>query len=106
MLFSNIVLTVLVLLCVTLMLFVSRFISGRSGSFFLKQQEALGDVNGYIEEMVNGQKVIKVFCHEEAAEADFDRAATMNYASRPPPPTFLPISSCPSTPIWAISNMC
>ena len=66
MLFSNIVLTVLVLLCVTLMLFVSRFISGRSGSFFLKQQEALGDVNGYIEEMVNGQKVIKVFCHEEA----------------------------------------
>ena len=73
MLFSNIVLTVLVLLCVTLMLFVSRFISSRSGSFFLKQQEALGDVNGYIEEMVNGQKVIKVFCHEEAAEADFDR---------------------------------
>ena len=49
------------------------FISGRSGSFFIKQQEALGDVNGYIEEMINGQKVVKVFCHEEDAEADFDR---------------------------------
>ena len=73
MLFSNLVLTALVLLCVGVMLLVSRFISGRSGSFFIKQQEALGDVNGYIEEMINGQKVVKVFCHEEAAEADFDR---------------------------------
>ncbi len=46
---------------------------GRSGTFFMKQQQALGDVNGNIEEMINGQKVIKVFCHEEKAKEDFDR---------------------------------
>ena len=99
MLFSNLVLTALVLLCVGVMLLVSRFISGRSGSFFIKQQEALGDVNGYIEEMINGQKVVKVFCHEEAA-------ATTSCAARPPPPTCSPTSSCPSTPTWATCNMC
>lgn len=64
-------LTLVVLVFVAIMIFLTRFIGGRSGKYFLHQQQALGDVNGYIEEMVNGQKVIKVFCHEEEAEADF-----------------------------------
>lgn len=64
-------LTLVVLVFVAIMIFLTRFIGGRSGKYFLHQQQALGDVNGYIEEMINGQKVIKVFCHEEEAEADF-----------------------------------
>ena len=44
-----------------------------SSRFFVGQQQALGAVNGYIEEMIQGQKVVKVFCHEEAAKSDFDR---------------------------------
>lgn len=51
---------------------VMKTLVGRSGTFFVRQQKSLGDVNGYIEEMINGQKVIKVFCHEEKAEEDFD----------------------------------
>ena len=49
-----------------------RAIVSRSGSFFMKQQQSLGKVNGYIEEMINGQKVIKVFSHEEKIKIDFD----------------------------------
>ena len=45
----------------------------QSSHFFGAQQKALGETNGYIEEMISGQKVVKVFCHEEAAKADFDR---------------------------------
>ena len=48
--------------------------TGNSGKYFIKQQQELGKVNGYIEEMMNGQKVVKVFCHEEAAIEEFDRA--------------------------------
>ena len=47
-------------------------VTAKSGSYFVRQQQSLGNVNGYIEEMINGQKVIKVFCHEEAAENIFD----------------------------------
>lgn len=72
MLVVNIPLTALVLLCTAGMLAVSKAIAGRSGRFFIKQQEALGRTNGYIEEMINGQKVVKVFCHEQAAVRDFD----------------------------------
>lgn len=55
------------------MLLVTRFLAGRSGRYFaVRQQVKLGDLNGYIEEMINGQKVVKVFCHEEAQEG-FDR---------------------------------
>ena len=64
-------LTLVVLVFVAIMILLTRFIGGRSGKYFLHQQQALGDVNGYIEEMINGQKVIKVFCHEEEAEEDF-----------------------------------
>ena len=69
----NIYLTILVLLSVAVILFVTKVITGKSASFFIKQQQSLGTVNGYIEEMINGQKVVKVFCHEEKAEEDFDK---------------------------------
>ena len=73
MLFTNATLTALVLVCVAVMLFVSRKIAGKSSTYFIKQQQSLGKTNGYIEEMIAGQKVVKVFCHEEAAKRDFDK---------------------------------
>ncbi len=66
-------LTLFVLAFVFLMLKVTRKIAGKSGHYFIRQQQALGDVNGYIEEMINGQKVIKVFCHEEETIEEFQR---------------------------------
>ena len=72
MLAQSVYLTAFALLYVALMLVVSRKIAGRSGRYFVRQQISLGDLNGYIEEMINGQKVVKVFCHEEAAKQDFD----------------------------------
>ena len=72
MLARSVYLTAFALLYVALMLVVSRKIAGRSGRYFVRQQVSLGDLNGYIEEMINGQKVVKVFCHEEAAKQDFD----------------------------------
>jgi ATP-binding cassette subfamily B protein len=68
----NVPLTLIVLVCVLGMLAVTKAVGGRSATFFVAQQKSLGDVNGYIEEMINGQKVVKVFCHEERAKADFD----------------------------------
>ena len=65
-------LTVVALFMVGVMLLCTKFLTGRSGKFFVKQQRELGRVNGYIEEMMNGQKVVKVFCHEEAAIERFD----------------------------------
>ncbi|MDC7124606.1 MAG: ABC transporter ATP-binding protein [Spirochaetales bacterium] len=50
-----------------------KFLIGKSGSYFVQQQQSLGDVDGYIEEMINGQKVVKVFCHEEEAKHNFDK---------------------------------
>ncbi len=73
MLVTNVLLTGVVILCIIVMLFVTRFLAGRSGRYFVQQQVKLGDLNGYIEEMINGQKVVKVFCHEEEAQAGFDR---------------------------------
>ena len=72
MLFKNVWLTIVVLLCVCCMLLVTRYIASRSAKYFIRQQMKLGDLNGYIEEMINGQKVIKVFCHEQEAEKGFD----------------------------------
>ncbi len=69
----NGVLTVLVLLCVLGMALLAKKVVGKSGAHFRKQQKALGQVNGYIEEMISGQKVVKVFCHEEKAKEEFDR---------------------------------
>ena len=69
----NIPLTGLVLLFVALMLVLVGRIGGASGKYFIAQQRSLGTMNGFIEEMINGQKVIKVFTHEEQAKTDFDR---------------------------------
>lgn len=71
MLRASIYLTLIILVFVAIMIIVSKTVGGQSGKYFIKQQQSLGEVNGYIEEMINGQKVIKVFCHEEDAEADF-----------------------------------
>lgn len=60
-------LTLLTIAMLCVMLFVSSKIAGRSAVYFAKQQKDLGAVNGYIEEMMAGQKVVKVFCHEEKA---------------------------------------
>lgn len=70
---SSVYMTIFVLLFVGCMLLVTRKIAGNSSKYFVKQQQSLGKVNGYIEEMINGQKVIKVFCHEEHAKEDFDK---------------------------------
>lgn len=72
MLFTSWQLTLFVLVFIFLMLKVTGKITGKSGYYFIRQQQALGDLNGYIEEMINGQKVIKVFCHEEKAMEAFD----------------------------------
>ena len=69
----SIYLTLFVLLTVVVMMFFAGKIGSRSSNFFVKQQKSLGAVNGYIEEMVNGQKVIKVFCHEQKAKEQFDK---------------------------------
>ena len=72
MLYLSVGLTAFVAVFAFVLLKVIKVLVGRSGKFFVKQQQSLGDVNGYIEEMINGQKVIKVFCYEEKAEKDFD----------------------------------
>ena len=66
-------LTLTVVLFTMLIMWVTGRVSGKSGKFFVKQQQSLASVNGYIEEMMNGQKVVKVFCHEGKAVEEFDR---------------------------------
>jgi ATP-binding cassette subfamily B protein len=73
MLITSVYLTAFVVLFVGLMLLVTTKIGGKSASFFMKQQKSLGTLNGYVEEMINGQKVVKVFCHEEQAKQGFDQ---------------------------------
>ena len=72
MLVTNVWLTLFVLAGIAVMLVVVRKIGGQSARFFLEQQTSLGKVNGYIEEMINGQKVVKVFCHEDKCKEQFD----------------------------------
>lgn len=66
-------LTLLVLLMVAVMIFAVRTIGSKSGMYFQKQQQAIGAMNGYIEEIIEGQKVVKVFCYEERAKTRFDQ---------------------------------
>ncbi len=73
MLYYCVWMTLVVLAGALLMLTITRKIGGGSARFFFRQQEALGKLEGFAEEMMNGQKVVKVFCHEEASKADFDR---------------------------------
>ena len=69
----DIPLTIVSLLMVGVMMFVTSKMSNLSGKYFMQQQKDLGAVNGYIEEMMEGQKVVKVFCHEEKSMEDFEK---------------------------------
>lgn len=73
MLYLSVGLTVFVTLFTVILLKVIKLLVGRSRTFFIKQQQSLGDVNGYVEELISGQKVVKVFCHEDQAKAEFDK---------------------------------
>ena len=73
MIYLNPILTLFVVLFTALILVTTRFVARKSSKHFINQQQALGEVNGFIEEMLNGQKVIKVFTHEERAKEDFDK---------------------------------
>ena len=70
MLYTSIWLTIVAVLVMIFILQIIKGIAGKTGTFFILQQKTLADVNGYVEEMVNGQKVIKVFCHEETAKEE------------------------------------
>ena len=73
MLWYSVYLTLVVLGGVIIILFVTKIVGGGAGKYFIGQQRAMGRTEGFIEEMMNGQKVVKVFCHEEEAKADFDK---------------------------------
>ncbi len=73
MLSTSIWLSAFVVVFVLIMLKITKGIAAKSGKYFFKQQQSLADVDGFIEEMINGQKVVKVFCHEEQAKAEFDK---------------------------------
>lgn len=73
MLMTSFWLSLFVLVFVGLMMQITKKIASKSGKYFFKQQKSLADVDGYIEEMINGQKVVKVFCHEEKAKEEFDK---------------------------------
>ena len=73
MLITSPILTGVMILTVTAIVFVTTFIVGKSAGFFIGQQKSLGAVNGYVEEMINGQRVVKVFCHEETCKEEFDK---------------------------------
>ena len=72
MLLTSPILTLVLMVTVSAILMVTKVVAGKSAGFFIGQQTALGAVNGYVEEMINGQRVIKVFCHEKAIKEDFD----------------------------------
>lgn len=73
MIFLSIPLTIIEVFFIFLVSYVTKFIGGKSRKYFGLQQRDIGKLNGYIEEMMEGQKVVKVFCHEEEAKADFDK---------------------------------
>ena len=72
MVYTSIYLTIFIVIFVILMMKVVKKVGGNSAKYFVKQQQSIGAINGYIEEMINGQKVVKVFCHEEKAKQGFD----------------------------------
>ncbi len=73
MLYYSVWLTGVVLVTSIIMVFVTKIVGGGTARYFVKQQKAFGRFEGYIEEMMNGQKVVKVFCHEDAVKKDFDK---------------------------------
>ena len=81
MLILSIPLTIVTMVMVGIMVFCSKKSAGQSGAYFAKRQKDLGTVNGYIEEMMNGQKVVKVFCHEEENMQNFKKLNDELYIS-------------------------
>ena len=73
MLYYSLYLTLILLLGVVLMIFVTKIFGGNSAHFFVRLQQSVGKLEGFAQEMMNGQKVVKVFCHEDASKQDFDR---------------------------------
>lgn len=73
MLWFSVWMTLIVIGGVVVMIIVSKTVGGGSAKYFMRQQKAVGATEGYIQEMMNGQKVVKVFCHEEAGKVEFDR---------------------------------
>ena len=73
MLYFSIWMTLVLLLGVVAMIFATRKVGGGSAKYFMRQQKSVASTEGYIQEMMNGQKVVKVFCHEEQSIEDFDR---------------------------------
>ena len=69
---TSIYLTLFVILFLVFQLYCAKIVASKSSRYFIEQQKSLGELNGYIEEMINGQKVVKVFCHEEKAKEEFD----------------------------------
>ena len=73
MIYYSVWLALVVIAGVVCMALVTKHVGGGSARYFIRQQHALGKVEGFVEEMMTGQKVVKVFCHEEQSKADFDR---------------------------------
>ena len=73
MLMESWILTIVAMVTIMAVVFSTKFLAGKSAKFFIGQQKSLGAVNGYIEEMISGQKVVKVFNHEEVAKEEFDK---------------------------------
>ena len=72
MLITSPILTLVLLFTVSAIVFVTKIVAGKSAKFFIGQQRSLGAVNGYVEEMIHGQRVVKVFCHEPTCKKEFD----------------------------------
>ena len=72
MIFTSPILTVILIFTVTGIVFVTTTVVGKSAGFFMGQQKSLGKVNSYVEEMIHGQHVVKVFCHEDTCKREFD----------------------------------
>ena len=73
MLYYSVFMTLVVLTGIAIMVFLSKKIGGGSAKYFIRQQKAIGKTEGYIQEMMNGQKVVKVFCREEKVKEEFDK---------------------------------
>lgn len=73
MVYYSVLLSVVVIIITVVILLITKYIASHSTKYFTRQQSSLGNINGYIEEMLEGQKVIKVFCHEEKSKNGFDK---------------------------------
>ncbi len=80
MLYTSVPLTFMVIVFVVVMFNVAKKVGGSSAKYFVRQQKSLGKINGFIEEMINGQKVVKVFCYEENAKERFDKLNEQLYS--------------------------